>query len=226
MAKKRQSNRRKIALFIDVANVCELDMDWIVRAARRQGQLEVARAYGSFTNWRYLTPAAERLFLHGVRLIHCPAWRNASGEWKDCADELMMDEIYRTLNQKPDIDRFIICTGDGHFVPATIRIRATGREAIIIAPPDSMSRMLAKVASRCLTAPYSETRLPLSDEPRSSDNGNQSLRATWRPNVHSQASGKDGNHRRRIRTADSPPLTRPGASLAKAASAAPQQSQS
>jgi hypothetical protein len=225
MTNKRQSNQStcpKVALFIDMANVCELDMDWILRAVHRQGQIEIARAYGSFTNWRYLSPAAERLFLRGVRLVHCPAWRNARREWKDCADEIMLDDIYCTLDDKPDIDRFVICTGNGHFVPTAIRLRIHRRTVIVIAPPNGLSRMLQEVANQCLFAPYSGIRLPLSDDTPPSDNRSRNSDATRRPNAQGQETGRKGDHRRYSQRGNLPPLRKPGTPSTERISAAPQ----
>jgi len=213
--KKSRTKKHRVALFIDLANVCELDMDWIVLAAQRLGQMEVARGYGNFTNWRYLAPAAERLFLKGVRLIHCPPWRIAGDAWKNCADEVMAADIYQTLQERPEIDRIIICTGDGHFVPVTICIREAGRDAIVIAPPDGASRMLQEVASRCLTAPYSQISLPLGDEVPPPDNGGKNSRGI-RP-VKAPAGGYSGHDGggSRVRPNGPPPLVKPGSAAAQ-----------
>jgi hypothetical protein len=161
--RKRPPDRRVIALFIDVANMCESDMDWIVRCVRRHGKPAIARAYGNFVNWRFLETAAEKLFLQDVLLVHCPGWRNGGGEWKDCADEMMMGDIQQALAERPEIGRYIVCTGDAHFVPVVKRIRACGREAIVVAPADGPSRMLQRVADKFLIAP------PLNAEPTSTD---------------------------------------------------------
>jgi hypothetical protein len=211
MAKKRQIRVRKNAVLIDVANVCELDLDKMMRAARRQGRIEILRGYGNFANRCFLSHPAERLFLHGVRLIHCPAWRNASGEWKDCADEMMMHDIHQILVARTDIDRFVICTGDGHFVPVALAIRASGREVVVISPPDGTSRMLGEVATRCLTVPHYGSELPKGDGDSPSDNADGTRRDGHPKTTQRQTGGGNGSGKGRIRPTGLPPLRKPGA---------------
>lgn len=152
-ATKRQSDRPKVAVFIDVANLSEADMEWIIRAAGRLGKTAMAHGYGSFSNYRGTGAAAERLFVLGIRLIHCPSWRNGGTELKNAADETMMLDIQRTLVDRPDISRYVICTGDGHFVPVVRQVRTSGKEVIVITPPDGASFLLTAAATRYLTAP-------------------------------------------------------------------------
>lgn len=210
MAGKRKVRPRKNAMFVDVANVCDLDVDRMMRMVRRQGTIEIAQGYGNFTNWRHLSAAAEKLFLHGVRLVHCPGWRNASGEWKDCADEIMMGDIQQFLVARPDIDRFIICTGDGHFVPAALRVRASGREVLVIAPPDGISRMLREVASRCLTVPPSEPRI--GDGHSASDNGDRTGQDARAAHTHNRPASGNGGRKGRNRSTKQPSPAKPGVS--------------
>ncbi len=175
MAGTLQRKTRKVAVFIDVANACELDMTWIMRTARRLGRIELARGYGSFSNWRYLAPAAEKLFLLGVELIHAPAWRNGSGEWKDAADELMIANMSDVLATRLDIERFVVCSGDAHFVPVVRQARARGCEVIVIGPSNGTSRLLMEAANRCLTAPSAGIVLPLEHEFTPAANGGRSV---------------------------------------------------
>jgi hypothetical protein len=79
--------------------------------AWQQGKLIVTRAYGNFANARYLGEAAQALFLLGVQLIHCPAWRNGSDQLKSTADEMLMNDARTLLLTEEQVSRFIIASG-------------------------------------------------------------------------------------------------------------------
>jgi len=193
--------------------MCESDMDWIMRCVRRHGKPEIAKAFANFVKWRFLETAAGTLFLQGMVLIHCPGWRNGGGEWKDCADEMMMDDIQQTLAERPEIGRFIVCTGDAHFLPVVRRIRECGRETIVIAPADGPSRMLESVADKFLIAPPLDTELTLADASLPTDAGAKTSQETPRAVSSSSTSGTNGDSRRRIRPNGLPPMERPGSAL-------------
>jgi hypothetical protein len=147
-------------LFIDAANCRHLDFKGMLRAARRYGELVVVQAYGNFANWRDVGRAAEQLFLLGVRLIHCPGWRNGSGEWKSAPDELLMHDVRSLLHQRPDLARFILGSGDGHFVPTLCEIKKQGREAIVMADEGVTSRLVIEAADRFVPVELSTNPVP------------------------------------------------------------------
>ena len=148
-----KNHRKKVALLIDTANSRKLDFKRVLRTARRHGDLAVIHAYGNFANHHDLGEAAEQLFLLGVRLVHCPAWRNGSNEWKTAADELLMSDAVALIHSRSPVTRFIICSGDGHFVPTLCAIKQQGREAFVMADPNAASRQLIKAADRFIPIP-------------------------------------------------------------------------
>lgn len=210
MSRKRPADRRIVALFIDLENMCDSDMGWIVRCVRRHGKPAIARAYGNFKRYR-VEGAAEALFLADVRLIHCPGWQNGSEAGKSCADETMMVDIQQTLAERPDIGRYVVCTGDAHFVPVVQRIGGCGREAIVIAPADGPSRMLERVAAKFLIAPPLNAEGALAGDSPSTTVEIKTSQEVPLAVSHNPPSGSNGSSRRRTQPNGPPPSVRPGA---------------
>jgi hypothetical protein len=138
--------QNQVALLIDTANCRNVNFAQLLELARRQGEVVVMRAYGNFANSRVLSEAAQHLFLLGVQLIHCPAWPNGSGEMKCTADEVLMHDAQTLLFTEQSLSRFIIASGDGHFIPLICEIKRQGRKAIVMANWQQISDMLKQAA--------------------------------------------------------------------------------
>jgi len=151
-----QNDQKPTALFIDVANCRQVNFDQLLDLARQQGPLTLMRAYGNFANSRYLGKAAHKLFLMGVRLIHCPAWPNGSGQLKCTADETLMNDVRSCLEARENASQFIICSGDAHFIPTMLAIKKQGKRVIVMAEPQSVSEWVRATA---------DTFVPLSSTP-------------------------------------------------------------
>lgn len=156
-----KSSQKPTALFIDAANCCEVSIAQLLNTARQQGRLEVMRAYGNFSNNRRLDKAALELFLQGVRLIHCPAWPNGSDRLKSTADETLMNDVCTCLNTRENLAQFIICSGDGHFVPTILALKEQGKRAIVMARPGSVSGPLKKAADGFIPLAQADGSLPV-----------------------------------------------------------------
>jgi uncharacterized LabA/DUF88 family protein len=149
--KMKKTSRTKTGMFIDTANCRNVDIEQMLRLARRYGAVEVAHAYGNY-GWSDLRDVAQQLFLLGVRLIHCPAWHNGS-ELKSIADETMMSDALSMLDGKSRIRRFILCTGDGHYLPVVCAIKKRGGQVIIMADPARISHVLQDAADKFIPLP-------------------------------------------------------------------------
>jgi hypothetical protein len=148
---KREGNGDKVALFIDYLNGGGLDMEGMVEIARRFGQLESAWAYGRFYCKDYRLPRpAEELRRLGVRLFHCTGLNAGAG---DVTDAAMMDDIFRVLHERPEIETFVLCTGDGAYANTVVGIRALDRKAVVIGPPGRTAKGLREAASEFRRAP-------------------------------------------------------------------------
>jgi uncharacterized LabA/DUF88 family protein len=148
-----EGKREQVALLIDVANCRNLDLKQMLDVAQQQGELVVVRAYGNYANGRDLSEAAQELFLHGVQLIHCPAWRNGSGGWKSTADETLMNDACRLLFTERRVTTFMIASGDGHFVPTIREIKKRGKKAIVITGRSQASIPLRQTSDECILVP-------------------------------------------------------------------------
>jgi uncharacterized LabA/DUF88 family protein len=145
-----QKKREQVVFLIDVANCRNLDFGQMYQIAQQHGELLVARAYGNYANSRDLGEAALKLFTLGVQLIHCPAWRNGSGEWKSCSDEALMSEARTLLFTEEEISKFIIASGDGHFVTTLCEIKKRGKKAIVMTGRGRAGAMLKEAADEVI----------------------------------------------------------------------------
>lgn len=73
---------------------------------------------------------------------------------KDFTDFIMLDHIYQKALSSPDVDTFIIFTGDGHF-SSVVRflVQSCGKKVIIFAVRDGLSGMLKSVCSKSYEVP-------------------------------------------------------------------------
>jgi len=149
----RKNGRKKVALLIDTANCRDVDFEETLRVARRHGEIVVSRAYANFGYYNTFGEIAKELFILGIQLIHCPAWSNGSGKLKGTADEVLMNDVRTLLRTKRSVSRFIICSGDGHFIPTICEIQRQDREAIVMANQQSASHLIIKAADKFIPLP-------------------------------------------------------------------------
>lgn len=73
---------------------------------------------------------------------------------KDFNDFIMLDNIYQKAFSSPDVDNFIIFTGDGHF-SSVVRFltQNCGKKVYIYAVKDSLSGMLKSVCTKAYELP-------------------------------------------------------------------------
>jgi len=154
-----QGKREQVVLLIDVANCRYLDLKKLLDVARQRGKLVVARGYGNYANGRDLGEAARKLFLETVQLIHCPAWNGSNG-WKSTADETLMNDAGRLLSTQVGASKFIIASGDGHYVPLIREIKRRGKTAIVIAGRSRISLPLRQAADEYILLPCVASPVP------------------------------------------------------------------
>lgn len=168
-----------------------------MNVAKLLGRVEVAKGFAPFDQQnRGIDRQAFKLDRIGVDLVHCP---QRPGD-RDKDDETMQEHIRRTLEQRPEIQRYVLCTGDHGFARVVKRIRAKGRVAFVIGPPDAVSRELAEAATVCLTVPVL-------------GQGNGQRQGVQRLEVKGRTDDGNGHHWWRNRVERLPPLQRPGLSV-------------
>jgi hypothetical protein len=126
----------------------------------------------------------------------------------------MMRDIYRTLDHRPEIDCFILCTGDGGFKNVITSIRAEGRMVIVVGLPGSTARDLRRYAHRYIEA---QTKRHGDNNHHRDQQGGGPIQLAdpvqpVSPIQPGGALGNNGHHRLHSLANGLPPLQRPGSS--------------
>lgn len=89
--------------------------------------------------------------------------RQRTGQYKkDVTDFIMLDYIYQNAALRPEIDVYILFTGDGHFQSvAKYLAQRLGKKVVVCAVKGSVSRQLVAVASEFCQYPKSEEKIQL-----------------------------------------------------------------
>lgn len=138
----------QIALFLDVENLVvhagqqgiSFSVEPIVRRARQEGRLAVARAYGDFS-LQFMAPVLADLQRSVFELIQLPT--NARG--KNTADMLLaLDALEMCLHASAP-GTIVIGAGDRDYVPLVQRLKRYGMRAIGVGLQGSISAMLRTI---------------------------------------------------------------------------------
>lgn len=140
-------NASKIAIFVDVENlthwVKHSGPDDLLNELKSQGNTTVRKAYG---NWSQASISSLQVSLDrlGFDLVH--SFHPISG--KNSADiQFTIDVVECAINQ-PDIDCFILATGDSDFSPLFRKLRNMGKNVIGVGPKSPLSKSVESSCSR------------------------------------------------------------------------------
>lgn len=76
---------------------------------------------------------------------------------KDMTDFVMLDYIYQCVDSNPDIDAYVIFTGDGHFQSVVkYLVQKKRKEVVLYGIAESFSRRLTPVATNTVMLPSSD----------------------------------------------------------------------
>lgn len=151
----------RIAVFVDAENVTS----WIkndgvtalINELKQLGQIIIRRAYGV---WSRPQLAAHQAAINqqGFELIHC--YHPVTG--KNTADIQMTVDVIECAWQLPNINCFVLVTGDSDFSPVFRRLREMEKEVIGVGQHSSLSECVKTSCSRFIyTDDYVEYRQPL-----------------------------------------------------------------
>lgn len=146
----------QVALFVDLENIrlglrdrfgAELRPQELMDRARAYGEaVVVARAYADFSH-ADLRPLRDRLVVAGIDDVDVPS-RIVNGRTKDYVDFYMLMDIYDTLVERPDVQTFVLATGDDHFTRISAKLRNRhGKRVVIMAVPGTISQRLRESAT-------------------------------------------------------------------------------
>ncbi|MGC9357059.1 MAG: NYN domain-containing protein, partial [Anaerolineae bacterium] len=115
------------------------DLGLIMEASDRWGRLVIKRAYGDWTRFREY---AQVLIEHSIELIQL--FHYGLGQRKNAADIQMAVDALETALTHPDIDTFVLATGDSDFSAVARKLREHGKRVIGIGLRQATSEVLVK----------------------------------------------------------------------------------
>ncbi len=157
MQNKRITTRRTI-VWLDIENLLRamfpgqrlhagLDMTPLKKALRHLTDVAAIYAYGDFflLSRIFRCDVEQMLRRLGIVTHHLASIRG-----KNSADMAIVTAIHIALAEQPDLTTVVIGSGDGDFRPVAAYARSLGKEIVLIAPFDSLSRQLKGLAHRMI----------------------------------------------------------------------------
>ncbi len=104
-------------------NYVQMVMDSIAE----EGKISYAMAFGNW-NEKNITEIAKELARNSFELLHIPS----QGKAKDSSDMAMVARGIELIFQYPNIEKFVLITGDAHFMPLLQSFRKYGKKTLVI----------------------------------------------------------------------------------------------
>ncbi|MCL4370870.1 MAG: NYN domain-containing protein [Chloroflexi bacterium] len=141
-----------MSLNIDVANLPREAIERLLELAPGQGRVLVRRAFGDFRR-EDMDDLAIQLYQSGFHLVHCPAWPNQRGRLKSVVDDVMAQDLRDQLESAPEVEVFILGSGDRNFIAVANALKRHGRKVVVAADQESINRELRLCADEYLALP-------------------------------------------------------------------------
>jgi uncharacterized LabA/DUF88 family protein len=152
------SGRSEVAAFVDFENIRYSSINSFGREpdplawrdkALKYGLMAVARAYADFD--QHPPPVRTRLDVAGFEAQHYPAKRTSDGSGREKiqsrADLNFVIDVINTALTRPDIETFLLFTGDKDFIRLVTTLRnRLGKKVVICGVPGSISPDLVVAA--------------------------------------------------------------------------------
>lgn len=139
----------RIAVFIDAENVTSwIKQDGIsqlLEELKSEGQLVIRRAYGVWSRPQLAMHQAT-INQQGFELIHC--YHPVSG--KNTADIQMAVDVIECAWQLPNINCFVLVTGDSDFSPVFRRLRQMDKKVIGVGQHSALSECVKTSCTRLI----------------------------------------------------------------------------
>lgn len=150
--KKLKRNEPPLAVFIDNDNIYNgikdqydnakgYDIDKLVEFLQDEGDLRFGRVYlnpGDFHGKKYL------LHKFNINLIK-PVFTD-SYKHKSLADTNIIWDISKTYQERPEIEKYAIVSGDKDFLPVIRRLHEGGKDGLLMCVEGTEARDLRKTA--------------------------------------------------------------------------------
>lgn len=164
----------KVAVFFDYENIVyslrnrfeqKANFDALITKCKEFGRLTVAKA---FADWGlpYMSPALMyALQSSGFELIFVPTGSTqANSPRKNVADLYMAISVMDTLYNRPEIDTFVLLTGDRDFMVLVNHLKENGKHVVAIGVDGSSSYYLTQAVDDFFY--YSEVEEIFEDQPK------------------------------------------------------------
>jgi len=147
-----------VAVFLDFENIYisirnkygeQPNFDSIRDKCLEYGRVTIARAYADWYRYPRVTNA---LYANSIEPMYVPTYYYDRDEGrigraiKNSVDIHMCIDCMKTLYTHPNIETYVIITGDRDFIPLINAIRQQGKKAIVIGVADASSSHLAQSA--------------------------------------------------------------------------------
>lgn len=137
----------KVAVFLDVENLSGWlksgGGDILLDRSTELGQVAVRRAYGDFSIQSVNVRQVE-LNLLGFEFVH--VYHPVKG--KNSADIQIVVDIMEYVARIPDLQWFVLATGDSDFSPLFRRLRELGKSVVGVGPRSALSEAVKKSCNR------------------------------------------------------------------------------
>lgn len=154
-----KKNQLSIGIFVDYPNIVLSlqeyasaqypDISMVKKYANRLGKIALLKVYG---DWNLLNKQRKHLKkVPGTKLINEPHLNTGTGKKKDTVDMRMAFDIGLCLEKSPQIDLYILVSGDADFIPVLRQLRIRGKEILIIAEQNSLSWHLKRKFKNIIT---------------------------------------------------------------------------
>lgn len=125
------------------------DISLIKNYAEGLGKIVILKV---FADWNLFYKYKKNLkTIEGVKLVHEPHLKTSNGKLKELLDTRMAFDIGSCLERSPEIDMYILATGDADFIAVVKQLQIRGKKVLIIAEQNSLSHHLKKSATRIIT---------------------------------------------------------------------------
>ena len=138
---RNEAGKRGLAVFIDYENVKNVDgrallPDEVIGTIRgdaaKFGAASFVNVYLAVGLPESPTPVNNglmyRAFKAGGTAVLCPSFRSGANTPKNLADPTAIIDIGESIFAHPEVDRYVLATGDKDFIPAVRKLRKYGKE--------------------------------------------------------------------------------------------------
>lgn len=154
----RSFGGQDVAVFIDFENIyisvlaeydVNPDFEAIIEKAEEFGRVSVAQAYADWTPYSHYINS---LHAYQIDPIYVPAYhygeggKQKGGAIKNSVDMFLCINAMKMLYSHPNIQTFVLITGDRDFVPLIKTIREFGKRTVVIGVAGAASAHLAQAA--------------------------------------------------------------------------------